>query len=336
MAGHANNDIKPIVKRLLEEAWQVRDNEKILIISDYPTSEDFVKKPSELLEKMMERNLLAKRFSEIIRELIPNDTELYFMEPTYEHYKNPEDAILKKKIHSSDLVFSLTEYSLTDTPIVTDPLEEKKLRHVSAPAIPAEVFYSGGPCDVDFYEIEKMTTKVYNFVQNARTIEIYDIAGSHLHIEFNKPLPWIYECGFCQEKGMFSNLPAGEVTLELPYNQQDCNITGNLNIFPGWQEDLTQPLTLSVQNSRLVDSIGGGRVGPYITELIQSEDVQVRQIGIGTNPKAMNPFSPTVADKFIGMAHIRFYPDRRIEHYYIPISRMKINEKEYHRNELFE
>ena len=336
MTGHTHSDIKPVVKRLLTEAWQVRENEKILIISDYPTSEDFVKQPSELLEKMMERNLLAKSFYKTIGELIPNKIELYYMKPTYEHYKNPEDDILKEKIHSSDLVFSLTEYSLTDTPIVTDPLEEKKLRHISAPSIPAEVFYRGGPCDIDFYEVERMTTKIYNFVQNARTIEIFDIAGSHLRIEFENPLVWLYESGFCQEKGMFSNLPAGEVTLELLYNQKDCNISGNLNIFPGWQEDQTQPLTLTIQNSRLVDSIGGGRVGPYITELIQSEDVQVRQIGIGTNPNAKNPFSPTVADKFSGMAHIRFYPDRRIEHYYFPISRMKINDKEYHRNELFE
>lgn len=336
MVGNSNVDMKPIVKRLLEEAWQVRENEKILIISDYPTSEDFVKQPSELLEKMMERNLLAKSFYETIKELIPNKIELYFMKPTYEHYKNPVDDILKEKIHSSDLVFSLTEYSLTDTPIVTDPLEEKKLRHVSAPSIPAEVFYLGGPCDIDFYEVERITTKIYNFVQNARTIEIYDIAGSHLHIEFKNPIQWIYESGFCQERGMFSNLPAGEVTLELPYNQQDCIISGHLNIFPGWQEDQTRPLTLTIQNSRLIDSIGGGRVGPYITNLIQNEDVQVRQIGIGTNPNARNIFSPTVADKFIGMAHIRFYPDKRLEHYYIPISRMKINEKEYHRNELFE
>ncbi|MHA1346714.1 MAG: hypothetical protein ACTSVO_12135 [Candidatus Heimdallarchaeaceae archaeon] len=336
MVGHANNDIKPIIKRLLDEAWQVKENEKILIISDYPSSDDFVEQPSELLEKMIERNLLAKSFYAVIKELIPNETEIYYMKPTYEHYKNPKDEILKEKINSSDLVFSLTEFSLTDTPIVTDPLLEKRLRHISAPLIPVEVFYPGGPCDIDFYEVERISTKIYNFVQNARTIEIFDIAGSHLRIEFNKPIQWIYECGFCQEKGMFSNLPAGEVTLDLPYNQLDCNISGTLNIFPGWQEGQTQPLTLTIQNSRLVDSIGGGIVGSSLSELIQNEDVQVNQVGIGTNPNAKNPFSSTVADKFIGMAHVRFYPDERIEHYYIPISRMKINEKEYHRNELFE
>ncbi|MBY9000324.1 MAG: hypothetical protein KGD64_05385 [Candidatus Heimdallarchaeota archaeon] len=336
MVNHTNSDIQPIVKRLLEEAWQVKENEKILIISDYPTSEDFANQSTELIEKMIERNLLAKSFYEIIRDLIPNEAELYYMKPTFEHYKNPADELLKNKIHSSDIVFSLTEYSLTDTPIVTDPLNEKKLRHISAPLIPAEVFYPGGPCDVDFLHMEKLTTKVFNFLQRAKSIEISDISGSNLSIEFNKPMDWIYECGFCTESGMFSNLPAGEVTLELPYNQTDCVVSGKLNIFPGWQEDLTRPLKLTIQNSRLVDSTGGGKVGAYIAELILKEDVQVTQIGIGTNPKAMNPFSPTVADKVIGMAHVRFSPDERVEHYYIPISRMKIDGKTYQRNEIFE
>ena len=336
MEDYANVEIKPIITRLLEEAWQIREGEKILIVSDYPTADDFAIKSTILLEKMIKRNVLAKSFYEIIKETFPNEIELYFMKPTYEHFKNPTDSQLEEKINSSDIVFTLTEYSLTDTAIVTNPLKEGKLRHISAPLIPAEVFYPGGPCDVDFYEIEKITTKLYSLLQGARTFDIYDIAGSHLSVEFKKPIDWIYECGFCQNKGMFTNLPAGEVTLELPYNQNDCIINGNLNIIPGWQDELTQPLTLIIQESRLVDSIGGGRMGPYIHDLIKNEDVQVSQIGIGTNRKAIDPFSPTVADKFIGMAHVRFQPDERYEHFYIPISRMNINEKEYYRNELFE
>jgi hypothetical protein len=331
-----NDSIKPIIKKLLEEAWDVRDNEKILIISDYPSAEDFTHKPLNLMESMVSRNILAKRICEIIQSFGRNHVELYNMKPTYEHYKNPEDSKLKEKINNSDIVLSLTEYSLTDVPIVTEPLEKGTLRHISAPLVPVEIFYPNGPLDVDYYKMEEVTTRLFSLVQGAKKIEIYDVAGSHLILEFVEPIDWLWESGFANEKGMFSNLPAGEITLMLGYNQRECIINGNLRIFPGWIEELTQLLTLSFNNNRLVDVAGGGKAGEYLQELIVNENVQIVQLGIGTNPNAKDPLCPTVADKFIGMAHIRLQPDERIDHYYLPISKMKINGKEYSRPELFE
>ena len=331
-----SDSIKPIIRRLLDEAWEVRENERILIISDYPSAEDFTQKPLDLMESMVLRNLLAKRICEIIQSFGRNHVELYNMKPTYEHYKDPNDTILKEKINNTDIVFSLTEYSLTDVPIVTEPLERKQLRHISAPLAPIEIFYPNGPLDVDYYKMEEITTKLFSLVQGAKKIEIFDVAGSHLILEFLEPIDWLWESGFAKEKGMFSNLPAGEITLMLDYNQKDCIINGNLRIFPGWQDDLTQLLSLSFSDTRLVDVVGGGKAGEYLKELIENNSVQIVQIGIGTNPNAKDPLCPTVADKFIGMAHIRLQPDERIDHYYLPISKMKINGKEYSRPELFE
>ena len=85
MAAYIKESIRPIVKRLLEEAWVVREQEKVLIISDYPTHEDFISKPTEILEPIVERNLLAKCLYEVITELIPNDVDLYLIKPTYDH-----------------------------------------------------------------------------------------------------------------------------------------------------------------------------------------------------------------------------------------------------------
>jgi len=50
MATYLKETIRPIVKRLLEEAWEVREGEKFLIISDFPTSEDFINKSASVLE----------------------------------------------------------------------------------------------------------------------------------------------------------------------------------------------------------------------------------------------------------------------------------------------
>jgi hypothetical protein len=331
-----NDSLRPVLERLLSEAWGVKEGEKILIITDYPSPEDFQTKPLSLLESMMERNILAKRMGDLIDELIPNKVDIYFMKPTYEHYKNPTEKKLQEKILKSDIVITLTEYSLTDVPIITDPLNEKKLRHISGPLVPPDIFLPGGPLDVDYFQMEEITTRLYSLVQSARSVEIFDVAGSHLSLEFLYPVDWLWESGFATEKGLFSNLPAGEITLMLPYNQRECKISGTLNIFPGWQDDLTQLLSLTLKDNRLVDVVGGGKAGEYLQQLILKEDVRVVQVGIGTNPNAQDPLCPTVADKFIGMVHVRLEPDERVEHYYFPLSKMKINEKEYSRTDLFE
>ncbi len=336
MADHANNDIKPVVKKLLEEAWQVKKNEKILIISDYPTTEEFVNKPVAVLESIVERNLLAKRIYEIIVEIKPEKTELYLIKPTYQHYIDPKDETMNKKIQESNLVFTLTEFSLTDVPSLKIPLDEKKIRHVSAPLILADVFHQGGPLDANLLDVERITTKLFSLIQGARKIEFFDVTGSHLSLEFSTPVDWLWESGFCTAPGMFSNLPAGEITLELEFGQTECFINGTLNIFPGWQDKLTQLLTLTFKDNTLVDCIGGGKIGERLQKTIRSEDVRVTQLGIGTNPQAKDPFCATVADKFLGIVHVGLFPDTRLNHYYFPLSRMKINEKEYHRNELFE
>jgi hypothetical protein len=336
MARHASSDIKPIVNKLLEESWQVKEYEKILIVSDYPTTEEFVNKPTAVLESIVERNLLAKRIYEIIKEIKPEKTELYLIKPTYQHYIDPKDETMNKKILGSDLVITLTEFSLTDVPSLKIPLDEKKIRHVSAPLISADVFYHGGPLDVDLIDVEKITTKLFSLVQGARKLELFDVAGSHLSLEFSTPIDWLWESGFCTAPGMFSNLPAGEITLELAFGQTECSINGTLNIFPGWQEGLTQLLTLTFKDTTLVDCVGGGKIGEHLQKTISSEDVKITQFGIGTNPQAKDPFCSTVADKFLGIAHVALFPDARLNHYYFPLSRMKINEKEYHRNELFE
>ena len=92
MSSLTTESLKPVINRLLKEAWGVREGEKILIISDYPTSEDFEQKTLSVLESMMERNILARRIRDAIDELVTNPIDVYFMKPTFRHYKNPEEA----------------------------------------------------------------------------------------------------------------------------------------------------------------------------------------------------------------------------------------------------
>jgi len=328
--------IKPVVRKMILESWEVKAGEKVLIISDFPSSEDFLSQPSIVLESILERNILAKQLTEIISELIPNPVELYFIKPTFEHYVDPDDSLFKTKIANSDIVLTLTEYSLTDVPTIKNLLNTRKIRHISAPLVTSEIFFPGGPMDVNFNELERITTKLYALINKAKFLEIYDLAGSHLRISLDSSISWILESSYVKEKGDFTNIPAGEVTLEITPDQRGCSISGNLNIFPGWQEDLTHTMTLSISDNRLIDVVGGGRVGETLQSFLNHENVRVTQFGIGTNPNAKDPLCATVADKFIGMAHIRLLPNKKIDHYYFPIYQVLIDGKEYSRRELFE
>ena len=153
MADYLKDSIRPIVKMLLDVAWEVKEEERILIISDYPTPEDFVTKPTNILESIVERNLLAKRIYEIIKEFKPETSDLHFIKSTYQHYIDPKDTIMSKKISEADVVLTLTEFSLTDVPSLKGPLRHQQIRHISAPLIPADVFYPDGPLDLDLHEM---------------------------------------------------------------------------------------------------------------------------------------------------------------------------------------
>lgn len=61
--------ITPTVKKLVEEYWLLDKSDKILIVSDYPTSTDFVDKQISLLSDMIERNLLARSIKKLLSQI---------------------------------------------------------------------------------------------------------------------------------------------------------------------------------------------------------------------------------------------------------------------------
>ncbi len=188
------HDISPVVERILKEQWKAKENEKILIITDNPSKEDFSSMSYELMSTMLERNLLAKIFQTIAKKLGYKETELYFIKPTYAHYKDPEDQALEKMVSTADIIFSLTEFSLTDVPTIKKYLDEKKLRHCSAPLILSDIFIEEGPLDINIEEMKQTTLQLHNILKNSKKIVLSDIAHSNLTI-VNNSVMWMCEDG---------------------------------------------------------------------------------------------------------------------------------------------
>lgn len=337
MFSFVRNSVKPVIYKLLDQAWQLKPNEKLLIVTDYPPVEDVPKIDIQLLDSMIQRALFSRIVYEIALEKYPKQVELYYYKPTYKHYQTPDDPELLQKIEECDILFSLNEFSLTGIPLTRKLLEQKKIKHVSAPLISPETFFIDGPIDIDFYKIEEVTSRLYELLYSAERIEVRDFTGSKLIIEDFKKACWTYESGMLSEKGMLTNLPAGEVVVDLDVpGYESCKMDGVLNIFPGWEEDITENLQLTIKDTRIVDITGGGKMGNKLKELSYRSEMQIVQFGIGTNPKARDPLCPTLADKFIGMAHVAISPKNELRHFYFPVSYIKVDDKEYSRLELFE
>ncbi|MHA1868025.1 MAG: hypothetical protein ACTSVB_03300 [Candidatus Heimdallarchaeaceae archaeon] len=329
--------ITPTVKKLVEEYWLLEETDKILIISDYPTSTDFVNKQIHLLSNMIERNLLARSIKRIIETNYPNPTKIYFIEPTYQHYTDPNDSILNKKVNESDLVFTLTYFSLTGVKIFNDLLKKKKIKQCSSPQISTDDFLPNGPIDVDVPHLEKLTTTLYKIMNKSNEFRVFDPSGSFLEIKINKRTDIYCNTGIFKEKGQIMNIPSGEVGIDIVEPEKDSVlINGKLNIFPGWTEDLSEQITLWIRDNFITEVKGGGKKGKMMSKLMKKTTLYVDQFGIGTNPNAKNPLSLIVADKIQGMAHISINPVKFEEnHFFFPVDHLIIDNAKYTRSHLF-
>ncbi len=336
-------NIKPVVLKMVNDIWRWKKGERILIITDFPSADDFINRPITLIQGMLERNLLAKTIYDIIYDEITADVKIYFMSPTFQHNKDPNDEVLKEEISEANIIFSLTEFSLSYVPLIDKVVREKRARHCSSPLLPVEVFYTNGPIDVDVTKIKKITNRLKKILLDANLIVIEDLSDSRIEIELDQryrgeSYEWYFEEGLISELGITSNLPAGEIGIDFfgtSVKSKGYNINAKLNIFPGWLEELTSQMTMIAKNSKITEVKGGGVIGQKIRELLQmKKEVYISQIGIGTNPKAKFPLSPAIADKFIGLFHINISPLFR-EHFYIPVSTITVDGKKYTRKELF-
>ncbi len=330
------DQIEPVITKLLKDTWKLKSDEKVLILSDNPGPDDFALYPLELIQSMLKRNVFSSLVKDIIRDLNYGNVELHLFKPTYRHYEDPKDNKFEEYMKESDLVFSLTQYSLTDTPIIKKYLDQGKIRHCSAPMVEPEVFLPGGPIDINHHQIKNISSRLYSIINNAKRLEFIDPTNSLLKLKFDTNPQWIYEDGILDQPGMQANLPSGELTLELREERPEYHFGGQLNLFPGWYKDMTSMMILDICENEIINLEGGGYLGRELKELISTKRVRITQFGIGTNPNAKDPLSPTVADKCIGMAHITIYPQlQNQDTFYFPISKIIKDGRVYTRKEIF-
>lgn len=284
----------------------IKSGEKLLIVTDIPTIEEWIKKESKELGEMMERSLFAKMVSEITAEKFPDCKVQFYAYPSVGRHGTEPGKEVEEKMKEVDVAVAITSYSLSHTE-ARENATKSGARIASMPLFIPEMLYPGGPMVADYTRIHEECQKIAKLVDQASEVTLTSPGGTDLKfsLEGRKGL---IDDGIFTEKGAFGNLPSGEVyTVPL-----EGTTNGNLVVEKGWCPDLAQDMTFVFRDGQVTQVIGGGKLGDGFKEMLgcgKNEEPYLSrrncaELGIGTNPNARCPDNLLEAEKIRGTVHI--------------------------------
>lgn len=284
----------------------VKAGERVLVLTDVPTPEQWQRLGAGDVEVMLRRAFLARLVAEVAREHLAG-CQVHFM--TYPStgrnaVEPPVETALA--MQEADVALLITSFSLTHT----DAREEacrRGARVASMPRFLPEMLYPDGPMTVDYQAVASSTRALARLITAARHVRISSPAGTD--VEFSvEGRDGRSDDGIYTAPGAWGNLPAGEAYCA----PQEGTASGRIVVEPGWHAKLTEPLTIVFDRGEVVGIEGGGAVGVEIAGIIdlssRSEAARPRrmlgELGIGTNPNARRTDITLEAEKIKGTVHL--------------------------------
>ena len=125
----------------------------------------------------------------------------------------------------------------------------KNARHAHMPGLTREIMEQGMCADYNL--IHKITMKIYEIVKNISSIKVRSSDGTSLDLKFDKNWRWIPSHGIFHERGMWGNLPDGEV-FGTPYNVNGTTVASELgDWFAKKYGYLHDKVHFEIKNSRI-------------------------------------------------------------------------------------
>jgi len=294
------------VINMLKVNMGLKRDEKLLVVTDVPTSAEWVKKESKELAQVVERSLLARMVSEIAGEKFPGCKVQFYAYPSVGRSGTEPGIEVEEKMKEADVAIAITSYSLSHTEARENAIKSGT-RLASMPSFLPEMFYPGGPMATDFTKVHDECQRIAKLVDQAREVTLTSASGTDLKfsLEGRKGL---IDDGILTEKGAFGNLPSGEVC-SVPL---EGTTNGNLVVEKGWYANLEEDMTFVFQDGQVTEVIGGGKVGDGFRQMLacgRNEQPYLSrrncaELGIGTNPNARRPDNVLEAEKIRGTIHI--------------------------------
>ncbi|MFB0567329.1 MAG: aminopeptidase [Candidatus Bathyarchaeia archaeon] len=294
------------VVNMLKVNMGLEKGEKVVVVTDFPTAEEWKTKDSAKLTEAVERSLLAKAVSEIARGKFSDCKVEFFAYPSIGKHGTYPGKEVEEKMKAANVAIAITTYSLTHTDARENACKAGA-RVASMPMFVADMFYPGGPMAADYSEIDKETRKISKLITKANEAKVSSPRGTDVTFSL-KGRKGMVDAGIFVEKGAWGNLPSGEAYCA----PVEGTAEGKLVVEPNWYPELKENMTLIFKNGYVTDIIGGGKIGDEYRELLdfkKKEDPYISrrnlaELGVGTNPNAKRPDNILESEKIKGTVHV--------------------------------
>lgn len=301
----SQSKVKNTIVNLLKYNLGLRSREKVLILTDVPTHNNWNDKSFIELNNFIQRSIFVKFFYEFSLKSFSNNSFEFYAFPSIGRHGANSGKSIEEKMINSDVVIAMTSYSLTHTDSCKNAIKSGA-RIASMPSFLPSMFYPGGSLSVDYIEMSKVTIKLTRLLSNSKEARIYSEKGTNL--KFNlKNRKAIADTGVLRKKGCLGNLPAGE-TFIAPL---ESTATGKAIIPKEWFPGLKRDLEIIVKKGRIVDLKGNSETVNQLNEILCLNDSDsflesrrvIAELGIGTNTKAKLSNNILEAEKIKGTVH---------------------------------
>ena len=284
----------------------VKSGEKLLIVTDLPTREEWKKLNSEKLTDALRRSLLAKIVSEIARKKFTNCTVEFYTYPSVGRHGAEPGKNVEEKMKMANVVIAITSYSLSHTNTREEACKAGA-RIASMPNFLPEMFYAGGPMAADYKKIAEETKKIAKLLTAAKEAVVRSKQGTDIKFSIRGREGGL-DTGIYTERGSWGNLPSGEAYIA----PVEGTAMGKVVVEKEWYPNLKENMTLIFENGEVIDVIGGGDVGATFRDLLslgREEEPYISrrnlaELGVGTNPYAKRPDNVLEAEKIRGTVHL--------------------------------
>ena len=298
--------IRQSVINLFRVNMGLKSGEKVLVVTDIPTLDDWKGKSIDMLTDFTQRTLLAKAVGEIATESFQECPVEFYVYPSVGRHGAELRAEVAEKLKTVDVLIAITTYSLSHTK-AREGATEAGVRVASMPMFLIDMLYPEAPMAADYTKVKEESEKIAKLIANAKEAKIKTPAGTDITFSL-EGRDGLVDAGIFTEKGAFGNLPSGEAYIA-PVEKTG---EGRVVVEKGWHAGLTENMTLVFKGGEVVEITGGAKVGdefrdllkPWINEEPYKSRRNLAELGIGTNPYARRPDNVLEAEKIKGTVHI--------------------------------
>jgi len=282
-------------KNIVETCSKLLPNERATILTDYETI-----KIGSTIKKYV--------------EMITSKVNFHVLEDYGQRPLTHIPKELKVDVKKSDVTYYAAQAKPGELQNFRGPialLAKNSGREIHMPNINDKIMMTG--MQADYYQIASLTFAVMRFAVKAKKAKLMTPNGTNIEASFSKKIRWVPDTGLLWHKGMWGNLPAGEV-FTCPLSLEGTMVVdGTLgDFFNGKYGDLKDtPISIPIENSRaIVEKISCdnnellSEFKEYLTNDKNSN--RVGEFACGTNIALEELISNLLQDEKFPGVHIAF------------------------------